>query len=388
MSVTDRLERTYRPVLFSKIPVSMYNGRYFAPKLWAVDLNAQADLIDTILLICPVEKVLVVEAESLDERIQIIDSKEISTRFLDALIAAADVVEVQGNYDWVRSALERRAVRLARKHQKLSVLAISSNRAKTTIMNAEGRPILSRLRAKAKAASIKFSCRYLAARCDAVRVVGAGLKPLVEDVAKTLLVETASWISSKDIAPQREASADTIFAATASRLEPMKGVDIGINAAAILVAADKDIRLTIIGEGADEARLRGLVSERALNDRAEFVGQLGYPEPFYSSLRRTDYVLLTNRNDEQPRLIFDAVAQGAIPICPMNKAYENLGLDQRLFYQQGCPTSLADTWRKLIEAPEEDRGAIRRSLRMLAEKFTIETMHNRRRDWVHERLAA
>lgn len=383
MSFKPGCSLPYRSLLVSKISVSRRNGQAVTTNLWSLDLNAQAEVTGTIKLICPIADRHAPDAEPIDSRIEIFDLNTIEASTLESLVIASDVVEVPGNFGWFSSALERRVVRLARKYSKLSILGISSNRPKTTVLNAAGRSFLFRVNAWFKAQSILVSCRYLAMRCDGVRLVGSGLLSLIEGRARETLVETASWIRADDILPARIIQNAPVVGVVAARLEQMKGVDIGIRATGALALSGQEVQLTIIGVGPDETRLHALVRESKLDNRVEFVGQLTYPEPFFGSLRNADYVLLTNRNDEQPRLIFDAIAQGAIPICPRNKAYEGIGLDDRLFYKQGCALSLAETWRKLIDLPETTRQKIRFSLIEVARTFTLERMHLRRREWIH-----
>lgn len=373
---------SYRSLVISRIPIWRDGTGFCADTMWALDINANAETIDHVRLVCPIQAGGGSGRTPLDPRIEVIDSSSLTTNGLEKLVAASDIVEVSGNQDWPRSALARRAVRLARKNDKLSVLGISSNRIRTTLMNAAGRPLPSRTRAWLKAQSIRLSQRHLASRCDAVRVIGMGLRPLVEGLAKTIRVETASWISQKDILPPRDGQSDPVSIVIASRLEPMKGVAIGVKAVAGLSAAGQGIVLNVIGRGAEEGRLKQQVKAQGIDAFTRFPGQLDYPGPFFAALRNADYVLLTNLNDEQPRLIFDAIAQGAIPVCPRHHAYEELKLDPRLLYTQGSADDLMETLQRLIELPEDARRAIRMASIELARNRTLESMHARRRDWV------
>ena len=107
---------------------------------------------------------------------------------------------------------------------------------------------------------------------------------------------------------------------------------------------------------------------------------VAYPRPFLDLLNTMDAVLLTNLNDEQPRLIFDALSQGCLPICPDTPAYRGLGLDDRLFYQQGSVRDLS----RVIEDLSNPRLRLQLNAQLgnLARKFTIQTMHEARAEWI------
>lgn len=373
---------SYQTLLISKIPVTRQADGFVTDPLWSLDINTNAKAIAGIRLVCPVQNGDGAGCTPLDPQIEVTAADTLTSAQLEELVRAADIVELPGNFGWHASGLARRAMRLARQYGKLSVLGISSNRAKTTMMNAKGRPLPSRLRAWLRAQSIKISQRYLVRNCDAVRVVGPGLRPLVEDHARNLSVEIASWIRTKDILPPRDGLFDPVHVVIASRLEPMKGVAIGVEAVAGLITAGQNVTLNLIGIGAEEARLKQIALTSGINDRTVFSGQLAYPEPFFQALRNADFVLLTNLNDEQPRLIFDAIAQGAIPVCPRHPAYKALNLDPRVLYEQGSATDLRETLSRLVSLSDEERKEIRVAMIKVAQDRTLESMHARRRDWV------
>ena len=95
-------------------------------------------------------------------------------------------------------------------------------------------------------------------------------------------------------------------------------------------------------------------------------------------------VLLTNLNDEQPRLIFDAISQGCLPVCPDSTPYRSLGLPPELLYRRGDVDSLAQCLATLLMSGR--RPALRARLIEIANGATIEAMHRVRRDWVREQV--
>ena len=359
--------------------------------LWARDLNANAKTVSRLVLVAPLDDprhAMPSDTAPIDPRVEVVAADGLTDETLRALAAAADVVEVPGNFPWRASTLARRALRAARAAGALCVVGVSSNRARTTVMNARGRGVLRRAKAHATAASIRAAQSDLARRADAVRIVGEGLRPLVAPHARAIYVDTASWIRRDDIQPPRTGQNEPARLLVASRLEPMKGVGNGVRAAAALTRAGVPVTLGIAGVGEEEAALRALAAAEGIAELTTFLGQLAFPGPFYELVRTVDYVLLTNLNDEQPRLIFDAIAQGAVPVCPRNDACLSLGLDARVLYERGSAADLAETVRRLITLPEAERADLRARLCSIAETRTLETMHETRRAWTQAQLAA
>ena len=115
-------------------------------------------------------------------------------RSIAAEVAACDVVQIPGNSTWKDASRSRAFVRIARRAGKPVVLGISSDRATTHVVNARGKSVLHRIRARLRSLSVDASQRYLARRSDGTFVVGEGLRRLVESASANLFVGTASWI--------------------------------------------------------------------------------------------------------------------------------------------------------------------------------------------------
>jgi glycosyltransferase involved in cell wall biosynthesis len=268
------------------------------------------------------------------------------------------------------------------------VLGISSDRAMTSLVNARGKNIIHRARARVRYWSVKLSQRYLSGRCDGTFVVGEGLRRLVESTSSNLFVGTASWIDASDIVPTTAARRDSskVRLCAAARLEPMKGIGLALDALASLGTHDDvpPMTLLIAGRGPEEAALRAQCAALQLQDKTQFAGTFAYPGPFFEMLRSQDIVVLTNLNEEQPRLIFDAISQGCLIVCPDSAPYRALGIPERLLYKRGDAHALAQTVAHAIASIGDE--TLRVALNSLARMATIETMHERRRDWVRSTL--
>jgi glycosyltransferase involved in cell wall biosynthesis len=373
---------SYKTVQVSNIPVERREEGYFSLSLWTTDLNASTEFVERLHLLCPVQDICEADLKPVDSKVKVTDLTHLTDVDLEKIIIQSDVVEIPGNFGWRDTKISRCVMRLAKRHGKLCILGISSNREKTTILNARHAGVIRRLRAFVKAWDIRLTQRYMVRRCDGARVVGQGLRPLVEQHAKSIHVDIASWISSKDFHVQRQEEAIPARVAMAARLEPMKGTHIGVEAVAGVVAGGTQVALQIIGEGPEKGVLKQLVDQLELSDMTQFLGQLAYPEAFFEALRTSDFVLLTNLNDEQPRLIFDAISRGAIPICPRTDTYRGLGLDDKLLYEQGSASDLRETLSRMISLDHCARNDLRMALVELAGQYTIESMHAKRFAWV------
>ena len=382
---------TYRLGLMSEIPVFERQGRLFAMDLWVKDLQAQANAVRTVTLFCPISHLRDAQSDllPLPDALKVVDSSaDVAT--LKAAIAQLDVVQIPGNFTWRASARARAFMHMASRAAKPVVLAISSDRATTMVVNSRGQGPARRIRALIGAWSIRASQRYLAKRCDGALVVGEGLRRIVEPASRNVHVGTASWIHASDICPAQTERRDSsaVRLCIAARLEKMKGIAIGLDTFKALQATSglAPVALLIAGAGPEEAALKAQAHASGIGDRVTFAGTFGYPAPFFDLLRTQDIVVLTNLNDEQPRLVFDAASQGCLIICPDSAPYRALGIPQQLTYQRGDAKSLAAAIVRAIGCIDDAK--LREDIRVLAGTATIETMHELRRDWINATLLA
>ena len=291
-----------------------------------------------------------------------------------------------GNQGWLDGRSARRVLRWARRLGIRSLVGISSDRARTVVQNARRSGAVGRLKARLKSLSIRLALRHLTAHADGTFVVGEGLRHLVSRRCRSLHVGTASWIREGDLAAAPEgglgpARLDQLC--IASRLEPMKGVHLGVEALARLAGRRPPGGgpwLTILGAGPEREALEAQVEAAGLARRVTFAGTRAYPGPFFEALRPMGLVLLTNLGEEQPRLVFDAISQGCLPVCPDSPAYAALGLPPEVTYRRGDAGALAEAVERLQRLP--DPGRLWRQLLRVARPYTLEAMHRARAQWV------
>ena len=369
----------FRVLVSAPIPAIRQGSQWCTLDLWARDVNAQAQVADVTIL-CDSVETMPGTMMPLDPRITVVPASPspISDATLSRQIADADFIQITGQAGWRAAARSRRILRLAKQQGKPVFLGISSNRARTNILNAQGKSLQHRLRARARSLDVAMTQRWLAGRSAGVFVVGEGLRKLIAPVALTIHVGVASWIEQGDIAPPRARRSDPARVCMAGRLEAMKGFHIGI-AAFVEAGPERFAGLTIIGEGAERDRLARLAADARLQGFRILSG-VPYPDAFFAFLDAQDIVLMTNLNDEQPRLIFDAISRGCIPLCPDTPPYRALGLDPRILYAQGSAEALAQRLRAL--ADPDVRVALSANIAELARTYTVSAMHRARLAWM------
>ena len=95
-----------------------------------------------------------------------------------------------------------------------------------------------------------------------------------------------------------------------------------------------------MGEGPENASLQQQFAAAGLSTITDFLTPLPYPQPFLDLLTSMDIVLLTNLNDQQPRLIFCHIARMPSAM-PRYAILSWVRLLREAFYQQGNSQSLA-----------------------------------------------
>jgi len=324
-----------------------------------MDIGTQA-AFHSVKLLCPVQKCTAADLAVLSSRIEVIDWQRAN---FDRLVKEVDLLQLPGNFGWRMSRTARRLLRLAKRHGKPTFLGISSNRARTAWLNRR-KGLIGTAKGLLRWLDVRTSQRFLARRSSGVFVVGRGIKNLGRP-NPNIHVSTASWIDSRDIFERPASRSPPIRICCAARLEPMKGIDLGVHAVGELASVCGALLFDIVGDGPERSLLEEAVERAGIHPITRFLGQLAYPGEFLSYLRSVDFVLLTNLNDEQPRVIFDAISQGCLPICPDSSPYRALGLDERLLYDRGRPDRAAAAILRFISMDDHERRNIESSLRSL-----------------------
>ncbi len=158
------------------------------------------------------------------------------------------------------------------------------------------------------------------------------------------------------------------------RLTPRKDPLTAIDATAILVARGHDVHLDLVGSGlteADKGYLRTVEDEirlGSLEGRVQRPGSVPYREvPQY--YRRATVVVNTSLTGSLDKVVLEAMAMGR-PVLTCNEAalplFTELGEDaEKLAFQPGNATQLADRIEALLALTQDERDALGARLRAI-----------------------
>ncbi len=136
---------------------------------------------------------------------------------------------------------------------------------------------------------------------------------------------------------------------TVARLEPIKGVDVALEAAGRL--GDVPFAWDIVGSGPDEATLRRRAGELALDGRVRF---LGFVDDLAPVLERSDVFLLASRVEGVPIAMLEAMAAGLAIVATRSGTgvVEALKDDAGVLVPPDDPGALAEALRAVLsDAP-------------------------------------
>jgi len=132
-----KLEK-YRLLLSTIIPVYRLEGRFYTNKLWWRDLEEQLRTVDQLCLVAPEGKQFPTGQVQLDSSIRVITNDQIlSLEKAKELVKDYDVIQVASGVPWWQMLTTLRLSSAAKKRNKCLILSISSNRYRTTLLNAK-----------------------------------------------------------------------------------------------------------------------------------------------------------------------------------------------------------------------------------------------------------
>lgn len=388
----------YKLLIVSSIPVYNIAGEYHTLDLWVRDLEKQVDYVKSLTLVCPMKQNSEIPNKSLAPlpkpiNIHPKDNLKTSSDYTK-LAKQHDVIQIAANKPVWHSKTELSFLKAARKNNISIISGLSSNRAKTLLLNARSKGVLRFIKSIISYIGLNIAISYFTKNTDGCFVVGEGLRELVSKKQPNIYVGTASWIRQEDILPNSEIEQKAALLAKhqrlrlciATRLEPMKGVHLALDALAHIKDQLKHNipEMLILGEGEELERLQEQSKKLGLDHMVTFGGTRSYPDEFFNTIREYDLMLLTNLNDEQPRLIFDAISQGLIPVCPDSSPFKALALEDEIYFSKGNANSLAQTILNISAINDYD--TLLNKLVAHAKNFTIDAMHEKRAKWIEKIL--
>ena len=162
---------------------------------------------------------------------------------------------------------------------------------------------------------------------------------------------------------------------TVGRLSVTTRVEMLIDAAQILHKDGCNVRLTIVGGGAFEQKLKQLVSERNLSDIVGITGRVdseGMPEVY----RQNDVFVSASMQEGMSNAMLEAMASGLPIVTTRCEGVEELIADNGIVTDEAQPGQIANAIKTLAHAPNA-RKKISIAAREQAEKFSWKSVAER-----------
>jgi len=177
-------------------------------------------------------------------------------------------------------------------------------------------------------------------------------------------------VAAEEFAPiSIDASAtDLVFV---GELRVLKGVDVLIEAIAMLAHAGKKITATIVGQGADRTEFEALARARGLDQSIRFVG--AKPARFSFALGRL--LVVPSRAESLPYIVLEAAAAGVPMIATRVGGIEEIfDTDAAALIRAGDPGTLAQAIEDALSHPSTAAAAARRLQARVRAAFSVDMM--------------
>lgn len=166
--------------------------------------------------------------------------------------------------------------------------------------------------------------------------------------------------------PQRES---VRVIGTVSRLDPFKGLDVFLRAAALVHEQNPEVRFLVFGEGEDEEKLRALATALRLDSHLAFPGFVSAPEAF----PQLDVFVSSSYWENAPIALLEAMAAGVPVVATTAGGIPEIASDGSAeLVRPGDPLELASALVRLVRDPARARMLHERALRRVREQFSFE----------------
>ena len=162
-------------------------------------------------------------------------------------------------------------------------------------------------------------------------------------------------------------AADFVFV---GELRQLKGADVLIDAVALL-ARDRRVTATIVGDGPDAAAFRARAEARQVASLVTFPGAM----PARAAFRRGRVLVVPSRAESLPYIVLEAGA-AAMPMLAtrVGGIPEILGPDAERLIPPGDPAALADAMRSVLKEPAAAAAQAARLQARIRASFSVATM--------------
>jgi glycosyltransferase involved in cell wall biosynthesis len=154
-------------------------------------------------------------------------------------------------------------------------------------------------------------------------------------------------------------------------LRALKGVDVLLDAIALLARGGTRVSLTVVGDGPDRAAFEQQAAEQGIGEKVRFVGSM----PARSAFTLGRQLVVPSRAESLPYVVLEAAAAG-IPLIATNVGgiAEIFGPDAADLVAPGDAHALAYAIGKALQGDASIRGLALRLQQRVAEGFSADTM--------------
>jgi glycosyltransferase involved in cell wall biosynthesis len=130
-----------------------------------------------------------------------------------------------------------------------------------------------------------------------------------------------------------------------------KGVEYLVNAVADLARTVPNLRVTLVGEGPEEAEIRQLVTELRIDGIVEYLPFMSYDE-MPAQYQRAEMLVLPSLHEGVPRTMLEAMACARPVVISEFEHLRELVGGGGLMFPKGDVSALAEALRGLLEHPD------------------------------------
>ena len=180
-------------------------------------------------------------------------------------------------------------------------------------------------------------------------------------------------VEKQPIAAEKNSKVDdTIEFVTVGRLDAWRGFDLAIESFARAAKTNKNIHLSIVGKGADKARLKELAKKLGVQELVTFTGKVSMDE-YYRLLAASDVVVNASLKEGAVTVSFDSMAMGKPLICLDTTGYTRYFSNEYAVViprtgRNEVVDSLADAMQRMTDAGM--RTTIGEKAKMAGAQFT------------------
>ena len=155
---------------------------------------------------------------------------------------------------------------------------------------------------------------------------------------------------------------------TVATLEPVKGLDVLVEAAGKVAADRPGVRWAVYGSGSDRARLQELAHTRGLDDRMSFPGAVDKTQ----ALATLRLFVLTSYMENCPMAMLEAMAAGIPVVATEVGGVPEVARGVAELVPPGDPTALAEAITRLLDEPDRAASLAAAARERVVERYSAE----------------